>query len=325
MSYKVERDYIKSIYSNKDFYSKIGQNAAILNSEPYCRRNINNFHSQLYSLLSNYNDKKSSCTDTDLDSIVDNESVQTSLDIESQSLMSSLSRLGVESASVETLKHLRNNSYLKSVELESIDTLLLKFPTQSIPQPPPPPPPPQPTSLPPPPATTDKKTTPEDASITKKTVLKACTNIFSLMKPINSNGSTYLIWLALVSLSYIYNIFGITIRLTFDFDDNNELDDENGNNPIISSLYLNKTNESNNTNLMSGFMENKDFYWFLLDYSADLIYLIDTFFIQTRLEFLNDGLWISDLKSTAIKFFKSPKFIVKLVLLLFLLRVMNLN
>jgi len=240
MSYKVERDYIKSIYSNKDFYSKIGQNAAILNSEPYCRRNINNFHSQLYSLLSNYNDKKSSCTDTDLDSIVDNET-----------------------------------------------------------------------------ATTDKKATPEDASITKKTVLKACTNIFSLMKPINSNGSTYLIWLALVSLSYIYNIFGITIRLTFDFDDNNELDDENGNNPIISSLYLNKTNESNNTNLMSGFMENKDFYWFLLDYSADLIYLIDTFFIQTRLEFLNDGLWISDLKSTAIKFFKSPKFIVKLVLLLF--------
>ena len=300
MSFGVSKDYMKSIYLNQEFYSKIGQNVVVLNKEPYCGRNIHSFHSQLYSLLSNYNDNNSNCTKIDLnDDMNDTVSDQTNLDFESQSLRSSLSRLGVESASIETLRHIRNVSYLKSTEHESIDTLLLKFPTQSIPVPPPLPP-----TIPPPPAS-DKKSTVEDANISKKSWM----TIFDLIKPINSNGNIYLIWLALVSLSYIYNIFGITTRLTFNFDDDyHEVDEYND--QIFSSLTLNKTKESNRTILMSGYMRDENFYWFLLDYLTDFIYLIDTFFIQTRLKFLNDGLWISDLKSTALKYFKSPKFTV---------------
>ena len=304
MSFGESRDYMKSIYLNQEFYSRIGQNVVAFNREPYCGRNINSFDSQLYSLLSNYNDNNSNCTETDLAPINDTVSDQTNLDLEAQSLRSSLSRLGIESASIETLRHIRNVSYLRSTEHESIDTLLLKFPTQSIPVPPPPPPP---TLPPPPPNTSDKKLSVEDANICKKSWM----NIFDLIKPINSNGNIYLIWLSLVSLSYIYNIFGITTRLTFDFDNDYHEDDED-NNQIFSSLTLNKTNESNSTSLMNGWKlkGNKNFYWFLLDYSADFIYLIDTFFIQTRLKFLNDGLWISDLKSTALKYFKSSKFTV---------------
>jgi hypothetical protein len=63
--------------------------------------------------------------------------------------------------------------------------------------------------------------------------------------------------------------------------------------------------------LMTYFIDGK-LYWFLFDYASDLIYLIDIFLIQTRIKFIKEGLWVNDLKSTALNYFQGTKFKVSI-------------
>jgi len=135
--------------------------------------------------------------------------------------------------------------------------------------------------------------------------------MFDLFKPINSNGTIYLAWLALVSLAYIYNIFKITSIITFDFDtDYNVINEEN----ISNSSSSSNNNKSSIDEI--GFVMNESFYWYIFDYLSDLIYLVDIFLVQTRIKFLNDGIWVYDLKSTALNYFKSNKFKIDIITIL---------
>ena len=134
----------------------------------------------------------------------------------------------------------------------------------------------------------------------------------SLFRPIDSQNSKYLLWLAVVSLAYVYNVIGISLRYSFDIDFEEDLD--NSSYLTMSRVVFNET--SNETYFIEDsiisevhkFYRNK--YWMIADYVADVIYLIDIFVIKTRLRFVKDGLWVSDLKSTFLHYYKSPNFFV---------------
>ena len=267
---------------NHDFYSQIAQNVCF-NTTKGTFSNKYNYLPHYYKYNKKYLSFKNNktlleChTDTDLAPNSSSDSDITSTDY----YISHSSPLGNETDSIVSLKNIRNISYLKSTENESIDTLILK--------------------LAPPVVETKKPDDSKPEIVTeKKNWLKEIYNSVNLIKAIDSNSTFYLSWLALVSLAYIYNIFGITSRLTFDFDNDSVYDD-------LNSSDLNETNQTN-FDYYYKYLNNREFYWFLLDYLSDFIYLLDIFFIQTRLRFLNDGVWVSDLKSTALNYFKSSKF-----------------
>jgi hypothetical protein len=149
-----------------------------------------------------------------------------------------------------------------------------------------------------------------------------------ILKPIDFQSDLYLLWLSIVSLFYIYNIFAISIRFSFEFDRDAVTDEivhleneeiiENGTYLNFTMEFTNATIHNNSSSLVirhkfSQFFKaiiEKRLYWFMFDYLSDLMYLVDIFLIQTRIKFLKEGLWISDLKSTSLNYFKSWKFYV---------------
>lgn len=285
------------------FYSQIGQNAfyrqhlstsleydfPYKNMVDHSKNNISyNFSKKNLYLFSNRSSShtRSDYTDTDLAPFNHTDSDSTSIDFNTQSI----------NDSVISFKNVRNVSYLKSTENISIDQLLVKMKPIEPPKP-----------------------EPAPVEVVKQKIdwFKRIKSLLVLLKPINANGNIYLAWLALVSLAYIYNIFSITVRLTFDFntssdeemDFSNENAVENSSNETISNATL----IEEKFDFFAHYSKNRNFYWFLLDYSADLIYLIDIFFVKTRLKFLSEGLWVSDLKLTALNYFKSSKFFVSTI------------
>ena len=66
----------------------------------------------------------------------------------------------------------------------------------------------------------------------------------------------YLLWLAVVTLAYIYNCVSIILRAAF-------------------KLYYTKQNQH---------------IWFALDYTCDLIYLLDLILVKPRVQFIKSGL-----------------------------------
>lgn len=55
--------------------------------------------------------------------------------------------------------------------------------------------------------------------------------------------------------------------------------------------------------------------WFALDYTADLIYIIDVL-VSSRMSFLENGIYVENVKRVSIKYFKSTLFILDLLSLL---------
>ena len=230
-------------------------------------------------------------------------------------------RLGIESFEVSAL---RNYSYLQSKENDCIESLLLKIQE---------------------PQSTEKVEEPKEAEIVKlkcgeqiqtnfrKFILYfTFENLSKFFKPIDFQSLNYLLWLAMVSIFYVYNIFSITIRYSFEYDkiESSEVENEtlieqnvtfnNFSNFIVFNNFTNYTNlietldESTFLTKSKSIFEifiRKKLYWFLFDYTSDLIYLIDMFLIQTRIKFIKEGLWVNDLKSTTLNYFASSKFIVK--------------
>jgi len=48
--------------------------------------------------------------------------------------------------------------------------------------------------------------------------------------------------------------------------------------------------------------------WLTLDYSADVIYLLDVVFVKPRLKYLEEGFWVADLSLTRSNYIKKWQF-----------------
>lgn len=102
-----------------------------------------------------------------------------------------------------------------------------------------------------------------------------CVQKASLRKPIDTDselhrssvshssfflpGRTHLTWLLFVALAYLYNFISIPLRIAFPIW-------RNGETPI--------------------------WVWMIVDYSCDLLYVLDMCFVQTRIKYLENGLWV---------------------------------
>lgn len=147
-------------------------------------------------------------------------------------------------------------------------------------------------------------------------------NFKRFFNAIDPESSHYLLWLAFVALIYVSNIFSITIRYTY-------LNEEvNGDNNLKFDDIKNFSREidfniSNFTKLeiVSANSHVKKHVWFLFDYLFDFVFLLDMFAVQTRIMFLNEGLWVSQLKQTSLNYYKSNKFIVSYILVLKLFKI----
>ena len=73
------------------------------------------------------------------------------------------------------------------------------------------------------------------------------------------SGKMHLTWLLFVTMAYLYNFISVPLRIAF-------------------SVW---TQGSKYT-----------WIWMLIDYSCDGLYLIDMFFVQTRIKYLENGLWV---------------------------------
>ncbi|CEF64657.1 Cyclic nucleotide-binding domain and Ion transport domain and RmlC-like jelly roll fold domain and Cyclic nucleotide-binding-like domain-containing protein [Strongyloides ratti] len=98
---------------------------------------------------------------------------------------------------------------------------------------------------------------------------------------INSHSKTYLFWLAFVVLAFIYNALVCPLR----------------------SSYPYQTPE----NLK---------YWMMIDYTADIIYILDIIFIKPRLSFMENGMLITSKAETKKHYLKSKKFIFDVISIL---------
>ena len=152
----------------------------------------------------------------------------------------------------------------------------------------------------------------EDSDRSKRT-LKERLDIKRFRTAVDPESSYYLAWLAFVSFIYVSNIFSITMRYTYLNESVKSVHDSD------LKLYENKnlSNQTKFDNLNStnqkNVLENKaeiTYVWFLFDYLFDLVFIIDMFVIQARIKFLNEGIWVSELKQTSLFYFKSNRFIV---------------
>lgn len=98
---------------------------------------------------------------------------------------------------------------------------------------------------------------------------------------IDPQGSLYISWLCIVSMTFLYNAWVIPLRSTFPF----------------------QTPE--NTNI-----------WLAIDFCADVIYLLDIVLIKHRMMFLHEGFWVHDRNLTRKNYMKKLKFKVKFAHLL---------
>ncbi|EEB17407.1 Cyclic nucleotide-gated cation channel beta, putative [Pediculus humanus corporis] len=92
-------------------------------------------------------------------------------------------------------------------------------------------------------------------------------------RALDPQGKTYIIWLFVVTLAFLYNCWVI---------------------PLRSSFYY-QTSENVNK-------------WLAFDYACDVIYLLDLLFFKPRVMYLSDGFWIKDSKLTRIMYFHKVQF-----------------
>ncbi|CAF0899419.1 unnamed protein product [Adineta ricciae] len=109
----------------------------------------------------------------------------------------------------------------------------------------------------------------------QRTILR-CTRKCGIRKPIDTDSSSHLIWLLLVAMAYLYNFISVPFRIAFPVWDKGQ-----------TQIWL----------------------WLIIDYSCDVLYLIDTCFVQTRIKYLENGLWVTSFRLTAIRYFHSVRFI----------------
>lgn len=94
---------------------------------------------------------------------------------------------------------------------------------------------------------------------------------------IDPQGSLYISWLCIVSMTFLYNAWVIPLRSTFPF----------------------QTPE--NTSI-----------WLTLDFCADVIYLLDIIFVKHRIMYLHEGFWVHDRNRTRKNYMQKLTFKVML-------------
>lgn len=75
----------------------------------------------------------------------------------------------------------------------------------------------------------------------------------------HDEGSMYIVWLCVVTLAFIYNLWGVPLRWAFHYQN-----------------------------------EDNVYVWLTFDYICDAIYLLDTLLVRPRLRFVRDGIWVQD-------------------------------
>lgn len=285
MKSNLEKDYYSSIYSrSKD------ENKRLISSQKLAS-----------SILKRYSAERNDCSYVPKNHTYFH--FFKTLD-EEDSVTSSLRKLGFESASIESINNLRNNSYLKSVENDCVESILVKM--EPIKE--------QDIEEENGPVTgqeiiheTQNKSSSSD--LVKNFFERSCTkikNFIKFQKPVDFQSGYYLTWLGIVFLAYIYNLISISVRYAFEYDKGYGPDFSN------DSVWSEEINITNRT--VSSFEEffnsDKKILWLIADYICDLIYLIDIFLVQTRIKFIRDGMWVQDIKSTSKKYFNSIKFLV---------------
>ena len=302
------------------------------NKRPVHRRNENHFYR---SILKNNQKKRFHADQSSVEYAAPTES-RFCLDSDSESSLGlSIESAVCETTSCESIRNINNLSYLKSKENELVELLEIKISAekendamspQNINE--------QATKTPvlrkllkyffakSPSTESNSLIVSEDTQLESNLPFKArfLARLHTLHKrlfesrlfaTIDSQSYIYIVWLAIVSFVYLYNIFSITIRFTFEPAKSHEDDDEK------VDIFNGSSNASNATLVILNeekFFENvpkNNYQWHYVDYVSDLIYLIDMLLIQTRIKFLNDGLWVSTFKETALNYFKSKKCYVR--------------
>lgn len=90
---------------------------------------------------------------------------------------------------------------------------------------------------------------------------------------LDPQGSFYISWLCIISMTFLYNAWVIPLRSTFPF----------------------QTPENTNT-------------WLIVDFCADIIYLLDVIFIKHRIMYLYEGFWVRDKDLTRKNYMRKLKF-----------------
>lgn len=93
---------------------------------------------------------------------------------------------------------------------------------------------------------------------------------------LDPQGKIYIAWLFVVSISFLYNAWVIPLRSTFPF----------------------QTPENTNT-------------WLIMDFCADIIYLLDVIFFKHRLMYLFEGFWVKDKNLTRKNYMRKLQFKVR--------------
>ena len=96
-------------------------------------------------------------------------------------------------------------------------------------------------------------------------------------KTLDPQGKMYISWLCVVSISFLYNAWVIPLRSTFPF----------------------QTPE--NTNM-----------WLIMDFCADIVYLVDVVFFKHRIMYLFEGFWVKDKNLTRKNYMRKLQFKVSL-------------
>lgn len=96
-----------------------------------------------------------------------------------------------------------------------------------------------------------------------KSVLNRCNDhqelSFDTHQRYHRLGLTYVVWLSVMAIAFVYNAWCIPLRISFPYQDE-------------SNIYV----------------------WLTLDYIMDFVYLIDTLLIRPRLRFVSQGIWVED-------------------------------
>ncbi|CAF0931936.1 unnamed protein product [Adineta steineri] len=107
-------------------------------------------------------------------------------------------------------------------------------------------------------------------------ILLRCIRKSDICKPIDTDSSSHLTWLLFVAMGYLYNFISIPLRIAFPVWKKGE-----------TNIWL----------------------WMIIDYSCDVLYVIDTYFVQTRIKYLENGLWVTAFRLTAKKYLHSLRFL----------------